>query len=85
MLHHYKKQVDPDLMTENSASVFDDALYLMNRIIEELIALINETVILEVKAKSRHYRNDRYVSYCSLNIPKLIYPCESVCCAYMLV
>ncbi|XP_065221188.1 RAD50-interacting protein 1 [Planococcus citri] len=59
LLHHFKMQTtaDEDLI---DASVFTEILALMNHFGEELIREICTSVTLEVSARSRPYRKDRW-------------------------
>ncbi|XP_015595516.1 RAD50-interacting protein 1 [Cephus cinctus] len=70
-LHFFKKQfesvesaTDKVLMPENAAeedgSVFEDAVALLQRLEKKLVNEISNSVTLEVKAKSRPYRTDKW-------------------------
>ena len=68
MLQHYKSQLettgDEDitsmkLATLKQGSVFDEALQLLHHLIDELLDVVCEAVMLEVKARSRAYRHDK--------------------------
>ncbi|KAK0173873.1 hypothetical protein PV328_007015 [Microctonus aethiopoides] len=71
-LHYFKKKCDAaELATEEgtdisenyieeNGSVFDDAVALLKRLEKELLDEISDSVALEVKAKSRPYRTDKW-------------------------
>ncbi|XP_034939158.1 RAD50-interacting protein 1 [Chelonus insularis] len=71
-LHYFKKQCEAaekatDLgseitenLTEESGTVFDDAVALLKRMEKELLEELSNSVALEVKAKSRPYRTDKW-------------------------
>ncbi|XP_057323091.1 RAD50-interacting protein 1 [Microplitis mediator] len=71
-LHYFKKQCEAaDLATdlgldfleesaEESGTVFDDAVALLKRLEKELLEEISDSVALEVKARSRPYRTDKW-------------------------
>lgn len=72
-LHYFKKQCEAadqatDLgldfledYAEESGTVFDDAVALLKRLEKELLEEISDSVALEVKARSRPYRTDKYI------------------------
>ncbi|XP_075231080.1 RAD50 interactor 1 [Lycorma delicatula] len=79
MLQHYKSQLEivgehklstMQIAALQQGSVFDDALQLFDRLIEELIDCLCENVILETKARSRPYRRDRWFAMSS--------PCDEI-------
>lgn len=69
MLHHYKAKLDcagveggVDAMRSASlkqGTVFDQTLTLLQHLVQELISVLCEAVMLEVKARSRPYRRDK--------------------------
>lgn len=73
-LHYFKKQCEAveqatdmgvDIVensAEESGTVFDDAVALLKRMEKELLDEISNSVALEIKAKSRPYRTDKYVN-----------------------
>lgn len=60
MLHHFKEQMNVERNDHND-SVFTDILELINHFIESLTREICSNVTLEISAKSRSYRRDRFV------------------------
>lgn len=48
---------------EIEGTVFDEAVALLQRLERELINEISDSVALDVKAKSRAYRTDKYENY----------------------
>ncbi|KAK7603639.1 hypothetical protein V9T40_003638 [Parthenolecanium corni] len=59
MLHHFKEQMNVERNDHND-SVFTDILELINHFIESLTREICSNVTLEISAKSRSYRRDRW-------------------------
>lgn len=72
-LHFFKKQFEAvEIATDNGVdvlgketdeeegSVFDEAVALLQRLEKELVGEITNTVVLDVKAKSRAYRTDKW-------------------------
>lgn len=55
---------------EIEGTVFDEAVALLQRLERELINEISDSVALDVKAKSRAYRTDKYENYCQIIIKK---------------
>lgn len=72
-LHFFKKQFEAvesaidrgNNISENigevDGSVFDESIALLQRLEKELINEISDSVALDIKAKSRAYRTDKYV------------------------
>lgn len=70
-LHFFKKQFEAvenatDMSNDVNESigqiegtVFDEAIVLLRRLEKELINEINDSVVLDIKAKSRAYRTDK--------------------------
>ncbi|XP_043478582.1 RAD50-interacting protein 1 [Leptopilina heterotoma] len=71
-LHFYKKQLEAveiatdigenifEDVTEEHGTVFDDAIALLQRLEKKLVTEISDSVALDVKAKSRPYRTDKW-------------------------
>lgn len=62
MLHYFKEQMNVE-GSDQSDSVFSDVLELINHFIESLTSEICSNVTLEISAKSRSYRRDRFVFF----------------------
>lgn len=71
-LHFFKKQFEAvesatdkgkdvsESIGEVEGTIFDEAVALLQRLEKELINEISDSVALDVKAKSRAYRTDKY-------------------------
>lgn len=57
---------------EVEGTVFDEAVALLQRLERELINEISDSVALDVKAKSRAYRTDRYDNFRQIIAKKII-------------
>lgn len=57
---------------EIEGTVFDEAVALLQRLERELIKEISDSVALDVKAKSRAYRTDKYENYRQIITKKLV-------------
>lgn len=91
-LHFFKKQAEAvenatdrgndvsENIGEVEGTVFDEAVVLLQRLEKELINEISDSVALDVKAKSRAYRTDKYkTSVChvlSLSAFNLLLSCS---------
>lgn len=54
----YDDKISPDIVDEQG-TVFDDAVDLLQKLERKLLNEIVDSIILDVKAKSRPYRTDR--------------------------
>jgi len=71
-LHFFKKQAEAvedatdrgndvsENIGEVEGTVFDEAVALLQRLEKELINELSDSVALDIKAKSRAYRTDKY-------------------------
>lgn len=57
---------------EVEGTVFDEAVALLQRLERELINEISDSVALDVKAKSRAYRTDKYDNFRQIIAKKII-------------
>lgn len=76
MLHHFKEQMNVE-GSDQSDSVFSSVLELINHLIESLTSEICSNITLEISAKSRSYRRDRFV-FAELTFMRICFTFECI-------